>query len=237
MGIFSRLGELLQTLAASGRATIDSILEALRTAWSGDEETRRSVAFSVAIIALSAKMAKADGIVTMDEVEAFREILEIPPEETRNVFRLYDIAKQDTAGYEAYAKRLRAFCSDGSADCPLLADVVDGLFHIAKADGLIHERELDFLHDVSRIFGLSETAFERMQMRHVQGPNDPYAVLGIDPESSARETRKRYLTLVRENHPDQLQARGVPEEFLFIATERMKAINTAYELISGKSAA
>ncbi|MER0238258.1 DnaJ family molecular chaperone [Fulvimarina sp. MAC8] len=237
MSIFSRLSELLQALGASGRTTIDAIMEALRTAWGGDVETRQRVAFSVAIIALSAKMAKADGIVTMEEVEAFQEILEIPPEETRNVFRLYDIAKQDTAGYEHYARRLREFCSGGSDECPLMTDVLDGLFHIAKADGLIHERELEFLADVARIFGLSEKSFERMKLRHVEGPNDPYAVLGIDPDSTKQETRKRYLSLVRENHPDQLQARGVPEEFLFIASERMKAINTAYEQIAGKNAA
>ncbi|MEN3791160.1 DnaJ family molecular chaperone [Fulvimarina sp. MAC3] len=237
MSIFSRLSELLQYLRTSGRTTIDAIMEALRTAWGGDAVTRQRVAFSVAIIALSAKMAKADGVVTMDEVKAFQEILEIPPEETRNVFRLYDIAKQDTAGYEHYASRLREFCSGGSSECPLMTDVLDGLFHIAKADGLIHERELEFLADVARIFGLSEKSFERIKLRHVEGPNDPYAVLGIDPDSSRQETRKRYLSLVRENHPDQLQARGVPEEFLFIATERMKAINTAYEQIAGKSAA
>ncbi|RFC62795.1 molecular chaperone DjiA [Fulvimarina endophytica] len=237
MSIFTRLNELLQMLAARGRSTIDAIIDAVRTAWSGDPETRRRVAFSVAIIALSAKMAKADGVVTMDEVDAFRDILDIPAEETRNVFRLYDIAKQDTAGYEIYAQRLKDFCSNGDGDCPLLTDVLDALFHIAKADGLIHERELVFLQDIATIFGLSEQAFARMQHRHLEGPNDPYAVLGINPDSTPREARRRYLTLVRENHPDQLQARGVPEEFLFIATERMKAINTAYEQIAGKTAA
>ncbi|EAU42839.1 DnaJ domain protein [Fulvimarina pelagi HTCC2506] len=237
MSIFYRLSELFQVLGTTGRATIDSIVEAIRTAWGGDAETRQRVAFSVAIIALSAKMAKADGVVTMAEVEAFQEILEIPPEETQHVFRLYDIAKRDTAGYEHYARRLREFCSGGSDECPLMTDVLDALFHIAKADGLIHERELEFLSEIAAIFGLSERSFERMKFRHIEGPNDPYAVLGIDPGSSRQETRKRYLSLVRENHPDQLQARGVPEEFLFIASERMKAINTAYEQIAGKTAA
>ena len=237
MGILSNLGVLLQTLGASGRATLEGLVEALKSAVVGDRETRRRVAFSVAIIALSAKMAKADGIVSPEEVAAFREILDIPPEELRNVFRLYDIAKQDTAGYQAYAERLRGFCTCEDGQCRLLEDVLDGLFHIAKADGLIHESEIEFLADVATSFGLDEAAFERIRVRHVHGPDDPYAVLGLDPDTEPAETRKRYLTLVRENHPDRLASRGVPDEFMFIATERMKAINAAYSQISGKSAA
>ena len=237
MRILSSLNTLLQTLPASGRATFDAVLEAIRSLFAGDRETRRRVAFGVAVIALSAKMAKADGIVSPEEVTAFQEILEIPPEEMRNVFRLYDLAKQDIAGFDAYAVRLRGLCRDEDGDCRLLGDVLDGLFHIAKADGLVHERELAFLAEVARIFGLTQTDFAQMRDRHILGPDDPYAVLGLDHDSKPEEARARYLSLVKENHPDLLAARGVPDEFMFIANERMKAINKAYDRIAGKTAA
>ncbi|MEX6505806.1 TerB family tellurite resistance protein [Jiella sp. M17.18] len=237
MRILSSLNTLLQGVPASGRATLDAVLEGIRALFSGDRETRRRVAFSVAVIALSAKMAKADGIVTVEEVAAFQQILEIPPEEMRNVFRLYDLAKQDIAGFEAYAARLRGLCRDEDGDCALLGDVLDGLFHIAKADGLVHERELAFLSEVGRIFGLTDAEFARIRDRHIRGPDDPYAVLGLEPDTAPEEARARYLTLVKENHPDRLASRGVPDEFMFIANERMKAINAAYGQIAGKTAA
>jgi len=237
MQILSNLNALLQAIPAGGRASLEAVLESIRALFGGDRETRRRVAFGVAVIALSAKMAKADGIVSQQEITAFRQILEIPPEEMRNVFRLYDIAKEDIAGFEIYAARLRALCRDEDGDCQLLADVLDGLFHIAKADGLVHERELAFLAEIGRIFGLTEQEFARIKNRHILGAENPYAVLGLDPDAAPAETRARYLSLVRENHPDRLSARGVPDEFMFIATERMKAINAAYHSISGKTAA
>ena len=115
----------------------------------------------------------------------------------------------------------------------LLVDVLDGLFHIAAADGVVHERELDFLHRVSDIFGLSARAYAQIEARHVRGrASSAYAVLGVDPGDPPDEVRRKYLRLVQENHPDRLQARGVPEEFMAIATERMKAINAAWNDIS-----
>jgi DnaJ like chaperone protein len=113
---------------------------------------RRRVAFSIAMIALSAKMAKADGVVTQDEVRAFQQIFIVPPDQTRNVARLFDLAKQDIAGFEAYAERLAGLCGDGRPDCAMLEDILDGLFHIAAADGVVHEREVGFLRRISEIF-------------------------------------------------------------------------------------
>lgn len=238
MRSFLGLGHLLRALPEKGRATLDGLVEQIKTVFAGDRATRRSVAFSVAMIALSAKMAKADGIVRPEEVAAFQQIFSVPEAEMANVFRLYNLAKQDTAGFEAYAARLAAFCRESEEDCTLLADVLDGLFHIAKADGWVHERELAFLADIAATFGFSEAEFERVKLRHVAGPaGAPYAVLGIDPQASLAEVRARYIELVRENHPDRLVARGVPDEFQAIATERMKAINTAYEAVTKARAA
>lgn len=185
------------------------------------------------MIALSAKMAKADGVVSQSEVAAFQQIFSIPPDEIRNVFRLYDLAKQDTAGFEAYAARMTTLCSDGENQCSILEDVLDGLFHIAKADGLIHERELTFLARIAEIFGLSEYEFARLRTRHTaSGEDGPYAVLGLLPGEPMGKVRARYLELVKENHPDRLAARGVPHEFMAIGLERMKAINAAYASVA-----
>src|SRR5262245_19759659 len=232
MSIWERLGYFVSKVSAPVRAGAIDVAEAVRTIFAGDPELRQRVAFSVAMIALSAKMAKADGVVTQDEIHAFQEIFSIPPKETRNVARLYDLAKADVAGYDAYAARMAGLCGTGKANCGILEDILDGLFHIAKADGVMHEREGMFLRHIAEIFKIDEAHYQRILARHLDlGDADPYMVLGIDREAPFEEVRKHYRRLVANNHPDRLMARGLPQEFIAIATTRLAAINAAYELI------
>jgi DnaJ like chaperone protein len=229
MSIWARFAELLSSTAANA---FSSVVEAVRTAFEGDPATRRRVAFSIAMIALSAKMAKADGVVTQPEVAAFYQIFEVPENDRANVARLYTLAQQDVAGYQVYASQMAKLCGGSERNCPVLEDILDGLFHIAKADGLVHESELGFIEDVSSIFGISESHYESILARHVDlGQRDPYAVLGIDRHLPFAEARKAWLKLVRENHPDLMVARGLPQEFIAIANARLAAINAAYEQI------
>lgn len=226
MGILVRISELFSR--ASGG--ISALVEAVRTAFAGDPQLRRRVAFSIALIALSAKMAKADGVVTTDEVRAFHEIFSVPREELRNVERLYNLAKQDVAGFEIYARQMAGLCGSGERNCPMLEDILDGLFHIAKADGVLHEREQAFLSRVAEIFGIDAAHYARIRARHVaMGDADPYLLLGVARDAPFEEIRRRYRQLAAENHPDRLVARGVSEEFIAIANARLAALNAAYE--------
>jgi DnaJ like chaperone protein len=232
MSIWSRLGEFARRVSASASSGAVDVAAALRDAFRGDPELRRKVAFSVAMIALSAKMAKADGVVTQDEVRAFQQIFSIPPKETRNVERLYTLAQADIAGFESYAAQMAKLCGSGHRNCRMLEDILDGLFHIAKADGVLHEREGRFLHRIAQIFEIGEDHYQSILARHVNiGAADPYVVLGIERGKPMDEVKRHYRKLVAENHPDRLIARGVPEEFIALATTRIAAINAAYELI------
>ncbi|MFZ3032870.1 MAG: TerB family tellurite resistance protein [Parvibaculum sp.] len=187
------------------------------------------VVFTVALIALSAKMAKADGQVSDVEIRAFEEVLKVPDAEKANVDRVYRIAQQDVAGFDAYADQLARIYRDNPA---MLEDVLDALFHIAKADQYIHPAEIEFLRNVADIFGFSEVEFARIRASHLgTDRTDPYLVLGITPDISTDDLRKAYRRLVRENHPDTLIARGVPKEFVSIANEKLATINVAYEKI------
>ncbi|KQR69007.1 molecular chaperone DjlA [Rhizobium sp. Leaf384] len=228
MSIWDRL---IGIVTSTGNA-LSGLVEAIRTLFEGDPETRRKVAFSVAMIALSAKMAKADGVVTEAEVSAFRQIFKFPEDQAQNVARLYNLARQDVAGYEAYAEKLSGLCVSGEADCPVLEDIVDGLFHIAKSDGALHEKELAFLRRVAEIFGMDEAKFETILSRHsyLEGV-DPYALLGVSRKDDFSTIRRRYRVLVSEHHPDLLVARGVPAEQHASANDRMAAFNAAYAAI------
>ncbi|MEO1747933.1 MAG: DnaJ family molecular chaperone [Pseudomonadota bacterium] len=229
MSVFSRMAEILVDGVTNAVA---ATIERVRTAFEGDPDTRARVAFSIAMIALSAKMAKADGIVTQDEVEAFQEIFDIPEQERSRVSRLYNLAKQDTAGFQAYARQLAELCGRSETGDSAHGDILDGLFHIAKADGIVHDKELAFLSEIATIFGIREEQFDAITARHVdKGDNDPWRILGLDPNSTMAQARRLYLDLVRRNHPDQMVARGVPPEFVRIADERMAVINAAWEAV------
>ncbi len=222
MSIWERIAEAIAALRAG--ESLNAVFEKLRT------PPERSVAFTIAVVALGAKMAKADGLVTRDEVAAFREVFYIPKEDEANTARLFNLARQDVAGFEDYATRIaRMFEStDGT-----LGDLMEGLFYIAVADGNYHPQEDDYLSRVARIFGLSDREFRGLRTRFVADAEpDPYDVLGVDPDMEIEEIRLAWRTLVRESHPDRMMARGVPEEAVKLAEKRLIAINRAWEEIN-----
>ena len=193
------------------------------------EQEKNQISFTIAVIVLGAKMAKADGIVTSEEIKAFREVFHVPKNEIKNVGRIFDKAKQDSNGYEIYAKQVSQIFSSKPQ---VLEDLLEGLFHIAKADQVIHKSELQYLKNVANIFGISKNDFERIKEGHLtHGAADPYKVLGLTRESSDRDIKNCYKKLVKDNHPDALIAQGMPEEFIRVANEKLALINDAYDKI------
>lgn len=191
----------------------------------------RDVLFTMGLVALAAKMAKADGVVVDVEVKAFEQIIEVPEGEHSKVQRLFELAMQTSDGFEAYARQIGDAFKDEPA---LLEDVIDGLFHIAKADEAVHEAEYAYVHDVATIFAFSQTDFERIAARHVSRTDDPYFILKADRGMSDDELKRHYRKLVAENHPDREIARGLPPEAIKIATERVAVINAAWERIAAE---
>ncbi len=185
----------------------------------------KTVAFTIGMIALGAKMAKADGVVTEDEVQAFAQVFHVPEKDRPAVERVFNLAKQDVAGFETYAAQVAKLFTLKSS---VLESVLDGLFHIAKADGVVHENELLYLERVAEIFGFMKGDFARIRSRHVSLRDDPYEVLGVEPGTSMIDIKKKYKSLVRELHPDKQIAAGVPAEMVKLATDRLSRINDAY---------
>jgi len=199
------------------------------TGQTSDEATRK-ITFTIGVIALSAKMAKADGQVTRDEVEAFKRMFHVPPHEMKNVGRVFDLAKRDTAGFEAYARQIANLFKGNSM---VLEDLVGALFSIAMADGVLHPAEDEYLTIVARIFGLSDSCYASLKAQHTgHVEDDPYSVLKVDRGIADADLKKAYRNLVRENHPDKVIAEGLPQEFVNVANERLAAINAAYDIVA-----
>jgi DnaJ like chaperone protein len=191
----------------------------------------RDVMFTMGLVALAAKMAKADGVVVDTEIAAFEQIVEVPESEKERVRNLFELAMKTSDGFDAYARQIGEAFADEPA---LLEDVLDGLFHIAKADKAIHESEYTYLREVATIFGFDQSNFERIAARHVLKADDPYQILAADRSMSDAELKRRYRQMAADNHPDRELARGLPPEAVKIATERLSAINAAWDRIAAE---
>lgn len=186
--------------------------------------------FTVGMIMLGAKMAKADGVVTKDEVLAFKKAFKVSDAELRDAVRVFNLAKQDSAGYETCAEQLVTVFE---GDRKMLEYVLEGLFHIAKADEVLHPQEEKFLGQVAKHLGFTDVEFARIKARHaVAHERNPYEVLGVKPSVSDEELKSQYHRLVSESQPDEFVARGLPKEFVLIATAKLAAIKDAYETIA-----
>jgi DnaJ like chaperone protein len=187
----------------------------------------RQIGFTIGVIALGAKMARVDGEVTRDEVEAFQSFFQVPPGEERNVQRFFDLAKRDAAGFEPYARQVAALFPDAPE---ILENVLEGLFEIAKADGKVGSEEAEYLAKVAGIFGLSGARFERARAVALGDIEcEPCVILGIDPLATDEQVREAWLRQVRAHHPDRLIAQGLPEEAITVATRKLALINDAYD--------
>lgn len=221
MSIWSRIADAIKSLA-NGEA-LSSLFDQLNT------PPERSIGFTIAIIGLGAKMAKADGQVTRDEVIAFRQIFQISSKDEGHAAKVFNLARQDVAGYELYAAKIAKMFKN---DREMLIDLLEGLFSIAMADGEYHPKEDEFLSKVAEVFGLKHQVFMCLRSRYVPGAiPDPYSILGITHEMSFEKKRNRWRALVREVHPDAMIARGLPKEAIAIATSRLANINNAWEQV------
>lgn len=227
MSLWTRIADALAALRAG--ESLAAVFERLRS------PPDRTVGFAIAVIALGAKLAKADGTVTRNEVRAFREVFAIPPEEEDHAARVYNLARQDVAGFETYARQI-ARMYDG--DRATLCDLLEGLFHIALADGDYHPGENAFLAEVAEIFAIEPRSFARLRARFVpDAEQDPYDVLGVLHDAPLDEIRAAWRRQVRDGHPDRAIARGLPEEAVALAEKRLIAINHAMEVIEQARAA
>ncbi len=187
-----------------------------------------TVAFTIALISLSAKLAKADGVAVRIEAETFERLHRASPADLANIRRLYSLAAQDSSGFQAYAEKIAGLLARNTA---LLRDVLDGLFHIAISDGILHPDEERHLKVAASSFAISGTDYRSMRALFVHDPGDPYSVLGLLPDADSAVLKAHYRRLVRDNHPDMQTARGVPKELVDMATRKLASINSAYEQI------
>jgi len=185
--------------------------------------------FTLSIIVLSAKIAKADGQITKEEIYSFKEKFNIPSEEMPEVIKIFNQAKKSSFNFKNIADQVGNLFSDNKV---LLEQLLNNLFFIAEADGVTSINEVEFLRAISQSFHFSETDFQRIFHSRLNNKEfDPYKVLGLDREDSDDKIRKKWIELSKEHHPDYLIAKGMPKEFIEQANKELSSINLAYDKI------
>lgn len=212
------------------RSALDNIKEAFGLEGASTPAQSR-VGFTIAVVALAAKMSKADGVSLPVEAEAFKRQFKVPESECGHVRKLYEMAARDIAGYDVYAAQIARILEQQPE---LKLSVLESLFHIASADGILHPGEDRYLAHVAEILGFTECEFRCVRRGFVRDADSPYEVLNISPAATDKEIKARYRELVKSHHPDALVSKGVPPEFLASAERRMVAITAAYEAIQAE---
>ncbi len=185
--------------------------------------------FAISLIILTAKLSKADGHVSKEELIAVKQKLKIPKHEIDQVGKIFNKAKEDSLGYEPYAQQIAQIYQRQPA---VLDEVVNILFYVAEADGNVSEPELIMIKNIANIFGLNDSQFNGIkESRKSSDKLNPYVVLGCDPSDDFASIRKKYLKLSKEHHPDVLVSKGVPKEVIEESKKKMRAINSAFDKI------
>tara|TARA_B100000579_G_scaffold273060_1_gene225558 strand:+ start:1094 stop:1819 length:726 start_codon:yes stop_codon:yes gene_type:complete len=185
--------------------------------------------FALSLIVLSAKLSKADGQVSREELVAVKDKLKIPENEIDQVGKIFNKAKEESEGYEPYARQIAQIYK---GNLNVLEEVINILFYIAEADGNISEEESGMIEHIGQIFGLDKSQINSIkESRKSSDKLNPYIVLESNPNDDLQIIRKKYLKLSKEHHPDLLLNKGVPKEVIEESKKKMRAINSAWNQV------
>ncbi|MDA9674171.1 TerB family tellurite resistance protein [Alphaproteobacteria bacterium] len=194
----------------------------------GNQQNSQEV-FALSLIILSAKLSKADGHVSKEELIAVKDKLQIPDSEIDQVAKIFNKAKDESTGYEPYAKQIAEIFR---GNLNVLEEVINILFYIAEADGHVSNDEETMIANIAYIFGLSQKQYQSIkESRKTSDKLNPYIVLESQPTDDLKTIRKNYIKLSKEHHPDLLISKGVPVEVINESKNKMRSINAAWDQV------
>ena len=194
----------------------------------GNQQSSQEV-FALSLIILSAKLSKADGHVSKEELIAVKDKLQIPDSEIDQVAKIFNKAKDESTGYEPYAKQIAEIFRN---NINVLEEVINILFYIAEADGNVSNDEETMIANIAYIFGLSQKQYQSIkESRKTSDKLNPYIVLESQPTDDFKTIRKNYIRLSKEHHPDLLISKGVPVEVINESKNKMRSINAAWDQV------
>ena len=226
---------LLGPIGALVGSVIGSRMSESRTSRRNPNNFDHQVAFFAALFACFAKISKADGVVSKEEVNKIEEFISkkfnLDKEQRNFAINIFQKAKDDNVSFEAYAAQLQSLLKQSPNSLLIFYEL---LFELAMADGELHPAEEKILKKVPNIFKLPNNLFEELYEKYVSNINDCYKILGVNSNMSFSEIRKVYLKKRKEFHPDMLISKGLPEELIEKAKSKFIEIQEAYEELEKK---
>ena len=226
---------LLGPIGALVGSVVGSRMSESRTRRSNPNNFDHQVAFFAALFACFAKISKADGVVSKEEVNKIEEFISkkfnLDKEQRNFAINIFQKAKDDNVSFEAYAKQLQSLLKQSPNSLLIFYEL---LFELAMADGELHPAEEKILKKVPNIFKLPNNLFKELYEKYVSNIKDYYKILGVNRNMSFSEIRKVYLKKRKEFHPDMLISKGLPEELIEKAKSKFIEIQEAYEELEKK---
>ncbi len=202
--------------------------------------------FAVALTSLAAKVAKSDGAVTREEITTFDNFLStslgMSAEDRKIASDVFNEAAQSDASTHEFTQQVRMLLGGQPSR---MSDIVTILLAIAFADGHYHPAEETLIRQISQELGLGERGYQSCKATFEAGGGraggrssssknssaDAYKVLGVSNTATDAEIKSAYRSLAKEYHPDVLQSKGLPDDFMDFAKQKMSAINDAWDVI------
>ncbi len=195
-------------------------------------ERQNQTLFFVSLFSMLGKMAKADGIVSKEEIDTlihFMMEMKLDEEDKKAAITIFNNAKNDKYSIYEYAIQYKE-----NASIETRAIMYKMLWKVAYSDGVIHQQESAILQKIPPYLGLNSNFYDRLKgeiLDIAQDVNVHYNLLGCTSSDSDAHIRKSYKRIIAEYHPDKIQSKGLPKEFVKVANEQTKRINKAYEAI------
>ncbi len=212
---------------------------------------QKEVEFLVATFSMLGKIAKADGLVSADEIAFINSFidqeLELDGRSKRIAIEIFNRAKDDHSSIYQYAQQCSEIFQHDDAMRETLYRV---LFMTALADGHLHPAEKEILEQLPLYLQIRDGAYERLEAelgrghrsRAGSGGNSSagssenldqcYKILGLDKTATDAEIKSAYRKKAQEYHPDKLASKGLPEGFTKFATEQMTLFSDAVDKIT-----
>ena len=203
-----------------------------------DMAQQRQAIFFTAAYSMVGKMAKADGRVCEDEIAAIQKIskeaLGMDEQTRKYAINVFSVAKDSHESFSDYA---RQFGDLFSRDQQMCSFMMSFLFQVAMADGELHPQEEEMLQQAKIAFHLPDSIYQSLHARFV-GHKKPsislkkhYENLGVASDATNSEIKKAYRQKAAEFHPDKIDGKGLPPEFIKFANDRLAEINSSYEAV------
>ena len=197
-----------------------------------DLRQQAQAAFFITSFSMLAKLAKADGQVSDEEIDLVKRFmkdqLRLSAEDQDYAIEIFRKAKDSDDTFEDYALQ---FAQIFAGEPRMREIMLDLLVRLAAADGVVHPQEEEMLRAAARIFQMGENSFDELLQGRGGDPNRHFAVLGVAPSATDAQIKSRYRHLAVEYHPDKIIGKGLPREFVELAETRFKEIQDAYEEI------